>query len=125
MPDRQLRARTAHVVATVAAAVILGLIARNEIASLRSDERRPEEFMAFYTVGHMLNRSSTHLYDSPAFLAEYDALFPRVAGGEPLFGHAPFEALVFRPFARLPFESAVVAWQAVSIALVCAGFSMM
>lgn len=124
MRDRQLRARTAQLVATVAAAVILVLIARNEIASLRSDERRPEEFMAFYTVGHMLNRSSTHLYDSTAFLAEYDGLFPRVSGGDPLYGHAPFEALVFRPFARLPFESAVVAWQAVSLALVGAGFSL-
>src|SRR5258705_13821255 len=72
----------------------------------------------------MLNRSCTHLYDSPALLGEFDALYPRVAGGEPFFGHAPFEALVFRPFARLPFESAVVAWQAVSIALVGAGFSL-
>jgi len=71
-----LRARTAQLVATVAGRSHPGLIARNEIASLRSDDRRPEEFMAFYTVGHMLNRSSTHLYDSSVFLAEYDALFP-------------------------------------------------
>ena len=124
MRDRQLRARAAQVVATVAAAVILGLIARNEIASLRSGERHPEEFMAFYTVGHMLNESSAQLYDSAAFLKEYDALFPRVAGGDPLYGHAPFEALVFRPFARLSFESAVVAWQAMSLAFICAGFSL-
>jgi glycosyl transferase family 87 len=124
MRERQLRARAAQVVATVAAALILGLIARNEIASLGSGERRPEEFMPFYTVGRMLNESSAQLYESATFLKAYDALFPRVAGGDPLYGHAPFEALIFRPFARLPFESALVAWQAVSLVLVGAGFSL-
>lgn len=111
-------------VATIAAAVILCVIARNEIASLRSAERRPEEFMAFYTVGRMLNESPSELYKPESFLKEYDRFFPRDPGGAPLYGHAPFEALFFQPFARLPFKSALVAWQAVSIALICAGFTL-
>jgi len=122
--ERQFRTRVARVVATGAAAIILLVIARNETASLRSDERRPEEFMAFYTVGRMLNESSAQLYEADSFLKEYDSLFPRVTGGAPLYAHAPFEALIFRPFARLPFKSALVAWQAVSIAFICVGFSL-
>jgi glycosyl transferase family 87 len=122
--ERQVRSRVAQVVATVAAAIIVLLIVRNKTASLRSDERRPEEFMAFYTVGRMLNESSSELYKADAFLKEYDRLFPRVTGGTPLYAHAPFEGLVFRPFARLPFKSALVAWQAVSVAFICAGFSL-
>src|SRR5882672_10585226 len=30
----------------------------------------------------------------------------------------------FQPFARLPFKSALVAWQAVSVAFICAGFTL-
>jgi len=122
--ERQVRTRVAQVVATVAAATILWLIVRHQVAGLRSDERRPEEFMAFYTVGRMLNESSSQLYEPASFLKEYDKLFPRDAGGAPLYAHAPFEALIFQPFARLPFKSALVAWQAVSVAFVCAGFTL-
>lgn len=122
--ERQFRTRVAQVVATSAAAIILLVIARHETASLRSDERRPEEFMPFYTVGRMLNESSSQLYESDSFLKEYDRLFPRVAGGAPLYAHAPFEALIFRPFARLPFKSALVAWQAVSVVFICVGFTL-
>ena len=120
--DRQVRTRVAQVVATVAAATILWLIVRHEVAGLRSDERRPKEFMAFYTVGRMLNESSSELYEPAAFLKEYVRLFG--SGGAPLYAHAPFEGLIFQPFARLPFKSALVAWQAVSVAFICAGFTL-
>ena len=122
--ERQVRTRVAQVVATVAAAIILWVIVRHEVAGLRSDERRPEEFMAFYTVGRMLNESSSDLYEPASFLKEYDRLFPRDSGGAPLYAHAPFEALIFQPFARLPFKSALVAWQVVSVAFICAGFTL-
>jgi glycosyl transferase family 87 len=120
--DRQVRTRVAQAVATVAAATILWLIAQHEVAGLRSDERRPEEFMVFYTAGRMLNESSSQLYEPAAFLKEYVRLFG--SGGAPLYAHAPFEGLIFQPFARLPFKSALVAWQAVSAALICAGFAL-
>ena len=117
-----MRAKISQAVAIAAVIVIVGAIVHREVAGLRSAERRPEEFMAFYTVGRMLNESSRALYDSTAFLEAYDRLFPREARGAPLYAHAPFEALLFRPFAYLPFKSALVAWQIVSIVLVAAGF---
>jgi hypothetical protein len=112
----------AQAVAILAVCVIVVAIGQRELARLRSEERRPEEFMAFYTVGRMLNESSCRLYDPTEFLEQYDRLFPREAGDAPLYAHAPFEALLFRPFAYLPFKRAVVAWQVTSIVLVSAGF---
>ena len=109
-------------VAILAVGVIAVAIGQRELASLRSEERRPEEFMAFYTVGRMLNESSYRLYDSTEFLRQYDRLFPREAGGAPLYAHAPFEALMFRPFAYLPFKTALVAWQVTSIVLISVAF---
>ena len=117
-----LRAAVAQAVAILAVGVIAVAIGQKELTSLRSEERRPEEFMAFYTVGRMLNESSYRLYDSTEFLQHYDRLFPREAGGAPLYAHAPFEALIFRPFAYLPFKAALVAWQVASIALIGGGF---
>ena len=111
-------------VAILAVGVIAVTIGQREMASLRSEERRPEEFMAFYTVGRMLNESSYRLYDSSEFLKQYDRLFPREAGGAPLYAHAPFEALMFRPFAYFPFKAALVAWQITSIVLVGVGFAL-
>jgi len=112
----------AQSVAILAVCVIAVAIGQKELASLRSEERRPEEFMAFYTVGQMLNESSYRLYDAAEFLQQYDRLFPREAGGAPLYAHAPFEALMFRPFAYLPFKTALVAWQVTSIVLISSGF---
>src|SRR5262245_31663828 len=119
-----LRAGVAQAVAMLAVGIIAVAIGHREMTSLRSEERRPEEFMAFYTVGRMLNESSYGLYDSTEFLKQYDRLFPRESGGAPLYAHAPFEALAFRPFAYLPFKVALVAWQFASIALVSAGFAL-
>ena len=119
---KHLRTGLAQAVATLAVCVIAVAIGQREVASLRAEERRPEEFMAFYTVGRMLNESSYRLYDSTEFLEQYDRLFPREAGGAPLYAHAPFEALMFRPFAYLPFKAALVAWQVTSIVLVSVGF---
>ena len=119
---KRLRTGVAQAVAILAVCVIAVAIGQRELASLRAEERRPEEFMAFYTVGRMLNESSYRLYDSTEFLEQYDRLFPREAGGAPLYAHAPFEALMFRPFAYLPFKAALVAWQVTSIVLVSVGF---
>jgi hypothetical protein len=121
---KAFRAGLAQAVALLSVGIIAVAIGQREIASLGSGERRPEEFMAFYTVGRMLNESSYRLYDSTEFLTQYDRLFPREAGGAPLYAHAPFEALAFRPFAYLPFKAALVAWQVTSIALVSVGFAL-
>ena len=92
---------------------------------LRSDEVSPREFMAFYTVGHVLNESPPDLYKTGPFLAKYHALFPSVPGHkEPVFVHAPFEGLFFQPFARIPYRQALVAWQVFSLGLIGAGFTL-
>ena len=81
--------------------------------------------MAFYTVGYVLNRAPEILYNADSFDRTYHALFPVVpADVKQLYGHAPFEAVVFRPFALLPFEWALVAWQVFSMVLFGVGFTL-
>jgi hypothetical protein len=81
--------------------------------------------MAFYTVGYVLNHSPEVLYDPGLFNATYHSLFPALpAEVKQLYAHAPFEALAFRPFALLPFTSALVAWQVFSLALFGLGFAL-
>ncbi len=81
--------------------------------------------MAFYTVGYVLNHSPEILYDPDSFNGTYHSLFPALpAAVKQLYAHAPFEALAFRPFALLPFTSALVAWQLFSLALFGLGFAL-
>ena len=81
--------------------------------------------MAFYTVGYVLNRSPEILYNPVSFDRTYHALFPAVpADVKQLYGHAPFEAVMFQPFALLPFEWALVAWQVFSMVLFGVGFTL-
>ncbi len=109
----------------VTAGAILWVLARHEAVSLHPGERRPREFMAFYTVGRVLNESPSQLYKPEAFLEAYRTLFPSLpADKAPVYAHAPFEGVIFRPFARLPFEQALMAWQALSLGLIGAGFTL-
>jgi len=111
-------------VATIAIGILL-VLAQSEVATQRSGRPLQREFMAFYTVGDVLNRSPEALYDPDAFNRTYHALFPAVpADIRQLYGHAPFEAVIFRPFALLPFDRALVAWQVLSLGLISAGFSL-
>ena len=81
--------------------------------------------MAFYTVGYVVNHSPEALYDPGSFNATYHSLFPALpADVKQLYAHAPFEALAFRPFALLPFTSALVAWQVLSLVLFGLGFAL-
>src|SRR5262249_59834746 len=83
------------------------------------------EFMAFYTVGYVLNHSPEVLYAPESFNGTYHSLFPALpAEVKQLYAHAPFEAIAFRPLALLPFESALVAWQLFSLVLFGLGFTL-
>jgi glycosyl transferase family 87 len=120
-----LRVRPWQVAVTTVAIAVLWVLAQSQVAELRSGRPLQREFMAFYTVGYVLNRSPEALYDPDAFNRTYHALFPAAqADIRQLYGHAPFEAIVFRPFALLPFERALVAWQVLSLVLISAGFSL-
>jgi glycosyl transferase family 87 len=120
-----LRVRPWQAAVTTVAVGVLCVLVQNQVAALRSGRPLQREFMAFYTVGYVLNRSPEVLYDPDAFNRTYHALFPAVPTGvRQLYGHAPFEAVVFRPFAVLPFERALVAWQILSLILIGAGFTL-
>jgi hypothetical protein len=120
-----LRVRAWQVAAATVAVAVLWVLAQNQAAALRSGRPLLREFMAFYTVGYVLNRSPEILYKADSFDRTYHALFPVVpADVKQLYGHAPFEAVVFRPFALLPFEWALVAWQVFSMVLFGVGFTL-
>jgi glycosyl transferase family 87 len=120
-----LRVRPWEAAVTTVAIGVLCVLAQSQVAALRSGRPLQREFMAFYTVGYVLNRSPEALYDPDAFNRTYHALFPGVSAGvTQLYGHAPFEAVVFRPFAMLSFERALVAWQILSLVLIGAGFTL-
>jgi hypothetical protein len=121
-----MAARPKWVAAVVVASAIIWVLASNEVIRLRAGEPLLREFMAFYTVGHLLNTSPDALFRSDAFLRTYHELFPFVpASTNPPYAHAPFEAVLFRPFALLSFERALVAWQILSLALIAAGVTLL
>jgi glycosyl transferase family 87 len=120
-----LRVRPWQAAVTTVAIGVLCVLAESQVAALRSGKPLQREFMAFYTVGYVLNRSPEVLYDPDAFNQTYHELFPAVPTGvRQLYGHAPFEAVVFRPFAVLSFERALVAWQILSLVLIGAGLTL-
>ena len=110
----------------VIAGAILWVLGANQAAALRSGRPPLREFMAFYTVGYVLNTSPETLYKPDLFLRKYHELFPSVpANVSPVYAHAPFEAVLFRPFALVSFERALVAWQILSLAMICAGVTLL
>jgi len=109
----------------VVAGAVFWVLGANQAAALRSGRLLLREFMAFYTVGWVLNRSPEALYNPDSFARAYHALFPIVPENvSPLYAHALFEAVLFRSFALVSFERALVAWQIFSLAMICAGFTL-
>src|SRR4026209_1678564 len=105
----RFRVRPWQVAAVTVSIAILWVLAQTQMSALRSGRPLVREFMAFYTVGYVLNHSPEILYDPDSFNGTYRSLFPALpAAVKQLYAHAPFEALAFRPFALLPFTSALV-----------------
>src|SRR5690349_10411751 len=119
------RVRPWQVAAATLSIAILYVFAQSQVSALRSGRPLVREFMAFYTVGYVLNQSPGILYDPKAFNETYHSLFPALPDeAKQLYAHAPFEAIAFRPFALLPFESSLVAWQVLSVVLFSLGFTL-
>jgi hypothetical protein len=119
------RVRPWQVAAATLSIAILYVFAQSQVSALRSGRPLVREFMAFYTVGYVLNQSPGILYDPKAFNETYHSLFPALPDeAKQLYAHAPFEAIAFRPFALLPFESSLVAWQVLSLVLFSLGFTL-
>ena len=122
----RLRGLHSYLVPVLSLLVLLVVIA-GEIHTL-SQKDPLGDFGAFYTVGHILNRHPPErVYDVTFLMGQYYSLLPHAPPGiyHP-YSHAPFEAILFRPFALLPYRWAYVAWQVFSLlafwtgtALVC------
>jgi hypothetical protein len=75
-----------------------------------------EDFVAFYGIGRLLNEHPPErLYDFPTQETIYLELRPEARFLGLPYIHAPFEALIFQPLARLPFRAAYLAWLAISL----------
>lgn len=75
-----------------------------------------EDFVAFYGIGRLLDEHPPdRLYDFATQEAIYLELRPEQRFLGLPYIHAPFEALIFQPLARLPFRAAYVAWLAIGI----------
>jgi hypothetical protein len=76
-----------------------------------------EDFIGFYQVGHLLN---THPPDRLYDFRVQEQVFLALRPGETFltlpYVHAPFEALLFRPLALLPYDVAYVLWLAIGMA---------
>lgn len=81
--------------------------------------RRGPDFLTHYTAGRMLlTGEAAHFYDLPVQAAAQEA-----ALGAPLDRPSPFllppvAALIFAPFATLPYQAAATAWAVTTIALI-------
>lgn len=77
------------------------------------------DFVEFYTIGKILNNyEAFRIYDLQLAVGLQHATLPTMPETEMLvFGHAPYIACLFRPFAALPYAWAYIAWLAFSAAL--------
>lgn len=85
------------------------------------------DFVQFYVAGRILNEyEPARLYDrnlEAGLQRDYD---PATSRERMLaFANAPYLALLFRPFATIPYPSAYVIWLACSLALYVAGMLML
>ncbi len=85
------------------------------------------DFVEFYTVGTILNHyPPARIYDLALADRLQHAALPTMPQTQMLvFGQAPFIALLFRPFARLPYRWAYVAWLGFSACLYIAALALL
>lgn len=85
------------------------------------------DFVEFYTIGKILNDfDAARIYDLKLAVGLQHSILPSMAETQMLvFGHAPYIALLFRPFALLPYLWAYAAWLAFSAALYLAALNLL
>ena len=85
------------------------------------------DFVEFYTAGKILNTEApAHIYDLQFATRLQHAVLPGMPESQMLvFGQAPYIALLFRPFAALPYAWAYVAWLAFSAGLFIAALALL
>jgi len=77
------------------------------------------DFVEFFTIGKILNNyEAFRIYDLQLAVGLQHATLATMAETQMLvFGHAPYVAYLFRPFAALPYAWAYIAWLAFSASL--------
>ena len=119
MPNR----REAHALGlmTIAAAIILCGISIYRGFHGQTFMGRPlgGDFIEFYVIGKILNSfAAARIYDLELAVGLQHSILPSMAQTQMLvYAHAPYVALLFRPFAMLPYSWAYIAWLIFSAAL--------
>jgi hypothetical protein len=85
------------------------------------------DFIEFYVIGKILNNfDASRIYDLKLAVGLQHSLLPSMAETQMLvFGHAPYIALLFKPFAMLPYLWAYGAWLVFSASLYLTGITML
>ena len=85
------------------------------------------DFVQFYVAGKILNQyAAWRIYDLQLAVGLQHSTVATMAQTQMLvFGHAPYVAVLFRPFALLPYGWAYVAWLAFSAALYVGGLALL
>ena len=81
------------------------------------------DFVEFYVIGKILNNfEPSRIYDLKLAVDLQHSVLPSMAHTQMLvYGHAPYVAVLFKPFAMLPYLWAYCAWLAFSAALYLSG----
>jgi len=85
------------------------------------------DFVEFYVIGKILNNfDASRIYDLKLAVDLQHSTLPSMAETQMLvFGHAPYIAWLFKPFAMLPYLWGYMAWLAFSAALYLTGITLL
>ena len=85
------------------------------------------DFIEFYVIGTILNHfQPARIYDLQLAVGLQHSILPSMAETQMLvYGHAPYVATLFKPFALLPYRWAYVAWLGFSAALYLASIALL
>src|SRR5580698_7000213 len=107
----------------LAAPLTMETISRVQKGRLLQEEK---DFVFFYAMGRMLNEyPPSQLYDFELQKKVDTEIHPLKAGREYTPNpYPPFVALLFRPFARLPFSTAYPLWLSITFSLYIVGLAL-
>jgi hypothetical protein len=85
------------------------------------------DFVEFYVIGKILNNfDASRIYDLKLAVELQHSTLPSMAETQMLvYGHAPYIAWLFKPFAMLPYLWGYMAWLAFSAALYLTGIALL
>jgi hypothetical protein len=95
--------------------------------SLRQSEQQ-RDFVYFYSIGHLLNHySPSRLYDIVLQENLARAMLPKPLTGGYLgaFVYPPYVAMLFQPFAMLPYWTAFCLWMVINLSLYLTGLCLL